>query len=103
MSHYQSISTRQSGWKCFVGLLLALYLGAREKLHTPRTWVAVFLHATDTGGDDLTAIGDRWRRTPPTSPSKKSCLVGIFWQKWNYNKIRWGYDKVRPNEVKLRG
>ena len=30
--------------------------------YTPETWLAGFLLASDTGGDDLTATGDRWRK-----------------------------------------
>ena len=38
-----------------------LYWGPCEKLYTPKTWCAVFLLATDTGGEDLSATKDRWR------------------------------------------
>ena len=31
-------------------------------LYTTKTWLAVFLLSTDTGGDNLTATGGRWRR-----------------------------------------
>ena len=33
-----------------------------EMLYNTRTWLAGFLFAADTGGDDLTATEGKWRR-----------------------------------------
>ena len=62
LSSDQSLSARQAEWRCLVGLLLALYRGPQETSYTPKTCLAGFLLAEDTGGNDLTTTGDRWRQ-----------------------------------------
>ena len=98
----QSISACQARWRCLVGPLLALYQGPHEKLYTPGTWLSVFQLATDTGGVELTATGDRWIPlqvgnqailpifTNPVSTS--STGLGPQWDLWStpfYTMLGW--------------
>ena len=76
-------------WKWLVGLLLAPYRGPCETSYTPETWLAGFLLATDTGGDDLTGDRYRWLQVgnrpeiSPIFPNPVSTPATEFGPQWH--------------------
>ena len=58
MNTNQSLPASKVDRRCLVG---GSYLGlrAREKVHTPKTWLAGFLLITEKGRDDLIATGNK--------------------------------------------
>ena len=56
----QSLPASQAEQRCFIWALLARDSGPHERMYNSRN-LALWLYTSDTGGDDLTVTGDRWR------------------------------------------